>query len=382
MHHPLEVFGVALDSFGNVNMTGSFRNSVDFDPGTGEEWISPNGQIDNFLLKLDSDGFFIWVRTWGGNLEDFIYDVAVDLQDNTLVTGWYQASVDLDPGPGEDIHYQMGEGDVFVSSFDPDGSFRWGSAWGGRRVDQGRAVSFDSEGNGYIAGVFWDDVDFDPGEGIDRRFADCVWDMFVCKYDSLGNYVWTLTWDGCNGNPDLVVDSDDLLHIVGTFGGVFDFDTGPGVEERNSEIDGENFIGCYDSEMNFQWVQAWGGPSTGSMDQNLVLDGIGNHLITGTFLYPIDFDPGPGEEIREALGNYDSFLCKFDPLCNLVWVDTWGSPSFDEANKVGVDALGNGYVVGGFRETVDFNPGPGIENRDSVGYQDAYLLKILADGTW
>ena len=373
---------VALDGFGNVYMTGHFRYAVDFDPGPGEEWVSSSRQHDAYLIKMDSDGFFTWARVWGGPLNDYAYDMAVDSLGNTVVTGTYQAQVDFDPGPGEKIFTQIERGDVYASSFDPDGNFRWASAWGGHWFDGGLAAAFDSEGSAYIAGRFGYDVDFDPGDGIDRRIAESVDDMFLCKYDTLGNYIWTLTLEGRDFGSDITFDSSDLLHIAGSYGDIVDFDPGPGVEERNSEIDGYQFVACYDTGANFQWVWTWGGTDSWIGYKKLAVDVSGNHFISGTFDMAGDFDPGPGEEIRTPVGEEDCFLCKFDPVGNLLWVATWGGTYYDYALDVGVDGPGNAYTAGGFYYTVDFDPGPEVENHTSLGERDAYLLKILADGTW
>jgi len=62
--------GAAVEVNENILVTGEFHDSVDFDPGpTVDEHESVAGN-DIFLSKFDSDGNFIWARTWGGhNLE-------------------------------------------------------------------------------------------------------------------------------------------------------------------------------------------------------------------------------------------------------------------------------------------------------------------------
>jgi len=359
---------IASDAEGNIYVAG--LSSVDSD-------------IYASLRKVSPDGVELWSKSWGGSIA-LSDGVAVDDAANAVyVTGYFASSCDFDPGPGEKIFTQIEKGDAYVSSFDQDGNFRWASAWGGNEIDKGRAVGFDSEGNAYIGGEYGAAVDFDPGEEIDRRPSDGSLDMFVCKYDGLGNYLWTMTWEGQNACSDIVIDHYDLLHIAGSFSDIIDFDLGPGVEERNPDIAGHLFMGCYDTDGNFQWVWTWGATDPFKIGGHRVaLDGSGNHLIIGAFTESIDFDPGPGEEIRESLGENDGYLCKFDPSGNLIWVATWGSTYYDFPRDVAVDGPGNVYGAGGFHETVDFDPGPDIENRTSLGKRDAFLLKILADGTW
>ena len=47
------------------------------------------------------------------------------------------------------------------------------------------------------------------------------------------------------------------------------------------------------------------------------------------------------------------------------WVKGWGAAGDDSANAVAVDRWGNVYVGGGFSGTVDFDPGPGSDSRNS-----------------
>jgi predicted transcriptional regulator len=49
-------YSVAADSSGNVYTTGTFRSTVDFDPGSGTTNLTSNGGQDVFVLKLDSSG--------------------------------------------------------------------------------------------------------------------------------------------------------------------------------------------------------------------------------------------------------------------------------------------------------------------------------------
>ena len=59
---------VITDSANNIYIAGNFEDTIDFDPGPGVYNVAPsdtnsyNG--DMYLLKLSSDGDFIWVKTF------------------------------------------------------------------------------------------------------------------------------------------------------------------------------------------------------------------------------------------------------------------------------------------------------------------------------
>ena len=105
-------YSVAVDNSGNVFVTGSFWDTVDFDPGPGVDNHSSDGPDNIFLSKFDSSGNFVWARTWGGKWPDRGYSVAVDGSGNAYVTGVFDFTADFDPGPGVDNHTSNGDWDV------------------------------------------------------------------------------------------------------------------------------------------------------------------------------------------------------------------------------------------------------------------------------
>jgi hypothetical protein len=63
-------------------------------------------------------------------------------------------------------------------------------------------------------------------------------------------------------------------------------------------------------------------------------------------------------------------------------VRAWGGSDYDDGQSVAIDGSGNSYVTGRFKDTVDFDPGAGVENHTSNGAYDIFLSKFPADGNW
>src|SRR5690606_17049472 len=53
-------WGVAVDRWGNVVVTGDFNGTVDFDPGIGIYNLTSNSTRSIFTLKLRNNGDFAW----------------------------------------------------------------------------------------------------------------------------------------------------------------------------------------------------------------------------------------------------------------------------------------------------------------------------------
>ena len=62
--------GVAVDGNGNVYTNGYFSGTADFDPGAGTANLTSAGGTDIFVSKLNSSGTFVFVKQFGGTLDD------------------------------------------------------------------------------------------------------------------------------------------------------------------------------------------------------------------------------------------------------------------------------------------------------------------------
>ena len=118
-----EAHGIALDEFGNVYVTGYFRETVDLDPGPGIDNHICDGFANSFLLKFDVFGNFQWARSWGGLGVEMGDAVAVDSNGFVLVEGIFEDIVDFDPGQATAERESNGSRDICVSKFNPDGDF-------------------------------------------------------------------------------------------------------------------------------------------------------------------------------------------------------------------------------------------------------------------
>jgi hypothetical protein len=96
----------------------------------------------------------------------------------------------------------------------------------------------------------------------------------------------------------------------------------------------------------------------------------------GVFGGTADFDPGPGTYYLTSAGGFDIFVLKLDSGGNFVWAYSMTGPGSKQGNSIGVDSGGNVYTTGQFRDTVDFDPGPGTYYLTSAGQNDLFVLKL------
>ncbi|MBW2405977.1 MAG: SBBP repeat-containing protein, partial [Deltaproteobacteria bacterium] len=108
---------MAVDGSDNVYITGSFRGTVDFDPGAGTDNQTSAGEEDIFITKINFDGSYDLTKTIGGTDQDFGQTLAVDDDVNVYITGSFRETVDFDPGAGTDNQTSAGEEDIFLTKF-------------------------------------------------------------------------------------------------------------------------------------------------------------------------------------------------------------------------------------------------------------------------
>ena len=118
--------GVAFDDDGNVYVTGRFVETVDFDPGPNVVERTSEGSDDAFIASYDTNGNLRYVVTIGTENQDYAEGVAVDQSGNVFTTGRLVGTADFDPNPAStENRTSVGQGDVFVASYDETGAFRF-----------------------------------------------------------------------------------------------------------------------------------------------------------------------------------------------------------------------------------------------------------------
>jgi hypothetical protein len=349
---------VFVDSSGNVYVTGWFRSyTIDFGGGA----LTNAGVDDIFLAKFDSNGNHLWSKRFGGSGDDRGYSVSVDSSGNVYITGYFMSST-IDFGGGALTN--AGYADIFLAKFDSNGNHLWSKRFGGSSSDIGSSVSVDSSGNVYITGYFGSSTIGFGGGALTNAGGSCYGytclDIFLAKFDSNGNHLWSKRFGGSSDDQgnSVSVDSSGNVYITGYFGSsTIGFGGGALTNAGNDDI----FLAKFDNNGNHLWSKRFGG-SDNDEGYSVSVDSSGNVYITGYFgSSTINFGGG---ELTNAGSCYqngcyaDIFLAKFDSNGNHKWSRRFGGSDNDEGYSVSVDSSGNVYITGSFwSSTIDFGGG-------------------------
>ena len=224
---------VAVDSNGNVVVTGFFQGTVDFGGGG----LTSAGDLDSFVAKFSgADGSHLWSKRFGSTDFDRGDEVAVDGSGNVVVTGLFEGTVDFGGGGLTSVG-RYDRHDIFVAKFSgANGSHLWSKRFGSADFfDAGVGVALDSSGNVVVTGWFTGTVDF----GGDNLTSAGIDDVFVAQFSGAdGSHLWSKRF-GSTGNDEglgVAVDGSGNVVVTGYFTGTVDFAGGGLTSAGNSDI--------------------------------------------------------------------------------------------------------------------------------------------------
>ncbi len=342
-------------------------------------WIACERLESRYALSGD----FAFAGAFAGAGDDAGKAIATDSVGNVYSTGYFQGTMDFDPGAGTFNLTSAGSYDVFVSKVDIAGNFVWAKSLGGTDVDVANAIALDAFGNVYTTGHFRGTADFDPGAGTLNLTSAGGFDGFVSKLDSAGNFVWAKALGGTSDDSasGIALDAFGNVYTTGNFFGTADFNPGDGTFNLSSAGSRDGFVSRLDNAGNFVWAKALGGTSD-DYASAIALDAFGNVYTTGYFIGTADFDPGAGTFNLTSAGARDGFVSRLDSAGNFSWAKALGGTSDDVANAIALDAFGNVYTTGSFSGTANFDPGVGTFNLTSAGSIDVFVSRLDSAGNF
>lgn len=299
----------------------------------------------------------------GSSGNDEAVAVRVDSDGNYYVTGYFSGTTDFDTGPRTATLTAAGAGDIFLAKYTSSNMLVWVKHIKGTSVlsaEVPTSMTLTST-DIYLAGYFYDAVDFDAGAPGDTLSANGNFDGFLARYDLAGNLIWAKNIGGVDRDVvnDIAADANGDLYVTGYFFGTADFDPGSGslLLSANS-LAADAFVAKYNGNGDVIWAKGFGG-SFSDIGWAVRSDDAGNVLTAGHFTDSTDFDPGVGVHKIYSNGSQDGFVLKLDGAGNFIWAANMGGSMDDMATSLVIDDSGNILTQGNFTGSGDFDPGPG-----------------------
>jgi len=372
---------VAMDTAGNVYVTGSFEGTAAFGglSLTAADDDPSNDWQDVFVVKYDASGTALWARRAGtGVFNDFAEGLAVGPDGSVYVAGYFTGIATWDGGGNPDVELTTrNDFDGFLAKYDADGDLQWVAQAGGPEQDTGRGVAVAPDGAVYFAGGYAGTALFGTSTTLTSAGSS---DAFLAKYDADGNLLWVRSGGGAesDGAWDVDTDLDGNAFVVGTFRGVALWDGSPLQSRGLSDIS----VVAYTPAGDVGWVQQIGANGNDYGRGIAATRQPGAALyVTGSFENTILVN----QDVLASTGFSDVVVARIDPTDgDLTWGVRGGGAGFDIGNDVALAPLRAGapryeiYVTGYVDGDGTFSKGTRARAYTSHGGVDGFVT-VLRD---
>lgn len=349
-------YGIASDASGSIYVTGYFKSaSLTF----GTTILTNAGSNDIFIAKYDNIGNILWAKSAGGIYSDISYGISTDKSGNIFITGSFSSPTIKF---GTTTLTRVGASDIFIVKYDTFGNVLWAKSAGGTSNDVSNSVTTDKKGHVFITGYFTSPtITF----GTTTLTNSDTYNVFIVKYDSLGNCFWAKS---ATGPPlgianSVATDTNGNVFVTGYFTGAYI------TFETTALINPGIFIVKYNTFGKVLWAKSAVGTAN-DVSYGVSTDARGNAFITGSFAgTSITFGT---TTLTNAGSSYAIFIVKYDSLGNVVWAKSAGGNSGGVGCGVSTDTNGNVFMTGSFGSpTITF----GATTLTNMGSDDIFIAK-------
>jgi hypothetical protein len=179
---------IQIDPQGNIFAAGHFNGTTDFNPDLVATQTVTNTQSSyrSFLVKLDSQGLFQWMKQLSPNSETYAFGLKRDVNGNLFVSGHFKGVTDFNPDPVAEYPVSSTTtwyDDGYITKLDANGNFIEATTFGGSDVDQVNALLINpATGVLNVVGTFSGTCDFSPGQAVTNLTSAGLSDGFVARF--------------------------------------------------------------------------------------------------------------------------------------------------------------------------------------------------------
>ncbi|GAL82909.1 hypothetical protein MYP_135 [Sporocytophaga myxococcoides] len=178
------IHDLCIDNSGYITITGSLETQTDIDPSSATNNISPKSSCNILLAQFDELGNYKWSLVIGSGAVARGLNVAASPSGTIYLAGVFQNRLDPDPESSNSSTLNGLGTDIVMAKYSQDGKFIWAENIGGNHNDTVSAIAVNGKGKVFIGGAVDGSGNFDPDQQQQAFFAANKGDLFIAKYDS------------------------------------------------------------------------------------------------------------------------------------------------------------------------------------------------------
>jgi hypothetical protein len=180
----------AVDSNSNIYISGSFKDTIDFDPELSINNKVSLGNQNPYICKLDSNGSLLWVKHLISDTTNQVSKIISDHNGNLWVCGMLRKSINFDDGFSNfTLTATPNYRQRFLAKYDANGTFLFAKKFSTTVNNSITSAAIDHSNNIILVGNIDTFSDFSLG-GATNTINATNESAFVLKLDSNANTIW------------------------------------------------------------------------------------------------------------------------------------------------------------------------------------------------
>lgn len=356
----------------SVYVTGYTGSGCVVYSSNGTTFTSPTtfGSGDGFVVKYNSNGIAQWlaaIKT--GGVGDSGQALATDSLGNLYLSGvGIFSTITITNGNGTTALTLPDDGSAtsFVVKYNSTGTVQWGARQAAAGLNDGYAIAVDSSRNVYIGGRYTGGTLTVYNQGTSgTAFATTLAnsgsdDVFLAKYNESGAVQWCARLEsvGSEIGFGMTTDSAGNVYIGGNYTSALTArdltDVAFATTIAATGGTKNSFLAKYSSAGAVQWLTRLNSPAEIQLN-GVTSDSLANIYVTGFFQTSMTMFSQGGSVAAfsaTAVGNFDTFLAKYNSSGVSQWLLPRGSTVLDKSFAVASDSAGNTFQTGVYAGTM------------------------------
>lgn len=301
-----------------------------------------NGNLDFWVVKINSVGGKQWQKTYGGSGDDVAKSIVQTSDLGYMVVGYTNSN-------DGDVTVHNGNNDFWAVKLSPTGALQWEKTFGGSDIDEANDVIQTFDGGFLIAGRC-----YSSDSGITDHRG--LFDAWLIKTDALGDIQWRKSYGGTGTDEaKSVIQLTDNSFLMACSSNSNNIDVTQNFGEEDYwlvKLSPTGFI---------QWSKTLGG-SFSDIPSKLIQTKDGNYFVQGS-------SSSLSGDVSGNHGASDFWAVSINTGGGIIWQKSLGGSGIDEGTSV-YQLQDSSFILCGHTQSYD---GDVIGNH---GMTDSWVIRL------